>query len=126
MLDTRTYANNKFRSVKFSFPDDWIGAKHLSMWVDGVKVSKEDLYFAVDNLDNKAIRQVGSSSQQMSITIDCGAVRPIPTNCWTYWIHRREGDVFVTGHWVDSYPEYLREIVNRGHEIGNHTIRIRI
>ena len=28
---------------------------------------------------------------------------------------------FLVGGWVDKYPEMLREIVSRGHEIGNHS-----
>jgi probable sporulation protein (polysaccharide deacetylase family) len=27
---------------------------------------------------------------------------------------------FVTGRWANNYPEILKEIVQRGHEIGNH------
>ncbi len=28
---------------------------------------------------------------------------------------------FLCGVWVDAYPEHVREIVERGHELGNHT-----
>lgn len=28
---------------------------------------------------------------------------------------------FLVGSWVDKYPEMLKEIVSRGHEIGNHS-----
>jgi polysaccharide deacetylase family sporulation protein PdaB len=28
---------------------------------------------------------------------------------------------FLTGIWVDQYPEHVKEIAARGHEIGNHT-----
>lgn len=28
---------------------------------------------------------------------------------------------FLCGFWVDRYPELVRELVNRGHEIGNHS-----
>lgn len=28
---------------------------------------------------------------------------------------------FLVGGWVDKYPEMLKEIVSRGHEIGNHS-----
>lgn len=122
VLATRNFANNKFASIRFTFPDDWLGAKRLSMWADGVKVSEEDLYFAVDNLDNKAVRQVGSSAQRMSITIDCGAgaanTHELLDILDEFGV---KATFFVTGSWVDSYPEFLREIVSRGHEIGNHT-----
>jgi polysaccharide deacetylase family sporulation protein PdaB len=29
---------------------------------------------------------------------------------------------FLTGIWVEDYPEMVREIHNRGHELGNHTL----
>ncbi len=28
---------------------------------------------------------------------------------------------FLCGVWVDAYPEHVKEIVERGHELGNHT-----
>jgi polysaccharide deacetylase family sporulation protein PdaB len=28
---------------------------------------------------------------------------------------------FLAGHWVESYPEYVRKIAAAGHEIGNHS-----
>lgn len=28
---------------------------------------------------------------------------------------------FLVGYWVDKYPEHVREIAARGHEIGNHS-----
>lgn len=28
---------------------------------------------------------------------------------------------FVTGHWASTHPEFVREILARGHEIGNHS-----
>jgi len=37
----------------------------------------------------------------------------------------KENDVrttfFLGGYWVEKYPEYVRKIVEAGHEIGNHT-----
>lgn len=29
---------------------------------------------------------------------------------------------FLTGFWVESYPEYVKLIARKGHEIGNHTL----
>jgi polysaccharide deacetylase family sporulation protein PdaB len=29
---------------------------------------------------------------------------------------------FLTGFWVEAYPEYVKLIVEEGHEIGNHTL----
>ncbi|MFW5976321.1 MAG: polysaccharide deacetylase family protein [Bacillota bacterium] len=34
--------------------------------------------------------------------------------------HGVKATFFVTGHWAEQYPELLKEIVDEGHEIGNH------
>jgi len=35
--------------------------------------------------------------------------------------HNVKGTFFLVGFWVDKYPEYVKEIYNRGHDIGNHS-----
>lgn len=35
--------------------------------------------------------------------------------------HRVKTTFFLTGIWVEKYPEMVREIAAQGHEIGNHT-----
>ncbi|MBN1776539.1 MAG: polysaccharide deacetylase family protein [Clostridiales bacterium] len=122
VLATRTFTNNKVKSVTFTFPDDWIGAKYLSVWADGEKVSEEDLFFAVDDINNKAIRQVGVSTQRMSITLDCGY-----GDTYTDRILDLLDELgikvtfFVTGLWAENFPEHMKDIISRGHEIGNHS-----
>lgn len=35
--------------------------------------------------------------------------------------HNIKATFFLTGKWVEKYPEYARRIANEGHEIGNHS-----
>lgn len=35
--------------------------------------------------------------------------------------HDIKGTFFLVGFWVDKHPEHVKEISNRGHEIGNHS-----
>lgn len=35
--------------------------------------------------------------------------------------YKVKGTFFLVGFWVDKYPEYVKEIYNRGHDIGNHS-----
>jgi len=122
VLAAKTFTNNKVRSVKFTFPDDWIGAKYLSVWVDDVKVSEEDLFFAVDDLSNKAVRQVAASTQRMSITLDCG-YGDTYTDRLLDLLDEFGVKVtfFVTGQWAENFPDHIKEFISRGHEIGNHS-----
>lgn len=122
VLAVKKFTNNEFRSVKFSFPDDWLGAKYLSIWADGVKVSEEDLFFAVDNLANKTVKQVGVSAKRIAITLDC-AYGDTRTDQLLDILDEYGVKVtwFVTGNWAETYPDHLRDFLSRGHEIGNHS-----
>lgn len=35
--------------------------------------------------------------------------------------HNVKATFFLTGKWVEKFPDYAKRIVNEGHEIGNHT-----
>lgn len=35
--------------------------------------------------------------------------------------HNVKATFFLTGHWVDSYPDEVKMISNAGHELGNHS-----
>ena len=122
ILATKTFTNNDFRSIKFTVPSDWLGAKYLSIWVDGEKVSEEDLFFAADDLDNKTLRQVGVSAKRIAITLDCAYGDKYTDELLDildeYGV---KVTFFVTGGWAETYPEHLRDIIARGHEIGNHS-----
>lgn len=122
VLATKKFTNNEFRSITFTFPDDWLGAKYLSMWVDGEKVTDEDLFFAVDNLDNKTVYQVGVSTKRIAITLDCAygdkQTDQLLDILDEYGV---KTTFFVTGYWAETFPDHMRDIISRGHEIGNHT-----
>ena len=122
VLATRKFSNSDMQNMRFTVPDDWIGAKYLSIWVEGEKVSQEDLFLAVDILNNRAIRQVDVSTPRMSITIDA-AYGDTNTNELLDLLDTFGVKVtfFVTGQWAKYFPEHIQEIVSRGHEIANHS-----
>lgn len=35
--------------------------------------------------------------------------------------HEVKTTFFLAGYWVEQYPEYVKKIVERGHEVGNHS-----
>ena len=38
---------------------------------------------------------------------------------WIFW--RKDINNFLVGFWVDKYPERVKEIAKRGHEVANHS-----
>ena len=119
---SEVFTSGADKSLRLVIPASWQGAKSLSLWVDGQKVSREDLLFAADNLDNKQVKRVQTAKKQMAITLDAaygdkntlellGILDEFGVKC----------TFFVTGGWATTYPHHMKDIVNRGHEIGNHS-----
>ncbi len=120
--ETTLWSSKPKRRISLTIPETWLGAKYLSVMVNGQKVSKEDLLLAVDDIRNKAIRRVNTSYNKMSITFDAAngdknMVKVLDT-LDKYGV---KATFFVTGHWADLSREWLQEVVRRGHELGNHT-----
>ena len=122
VLYTGNFSSGKVRTLAFTVPDDWLGVEHLSIWADGEKVSEKDMHFAADDLRNKAIRRVNSSTKRMAITLDC-AYGDLHTNELLDILDEFgvKTTFFVIGAWVNEYPEHVKDIISRGHEIGNHS-----
>lgn len=48
--------------------------------------------------------------------------RTKPFPFWTFWMSTASKPTFfLVGGWVDKYPDMVKEIFARGHEIGNHS-----
>lgn len=119
---TEVFSSSADKSLRFTIPASWQGLKTLSLWVGGQKVSRQDLLFAADNLDNKQVKRVQTEKKQMAITLDAaygdkntlellGILDEFGVKC----------TFFVTGGWATTYPQHMQEIIKRGHEIGNHS-----
>jgi peptidoglycan/xylan/chitin deacetylase (PgdA/CDA1 family) len=64
----------------------------------------------------------GSAGGKIAITFDAGAGGdPVPTLLAALDQYGVKCTFFLTGKWVDKYPEYARDITAAGHELGNHT-----
>ena len=75
-----------------------------------------------DALQSYNIARGSISRKELSITFDGGRegndVKEI------LWILRKRGlktTIFLTGEFIERYPELVREMAQDGHEIGNHT-----
>lgn len=70
------------------------------------------------------VRRGNSGKRAVALTFDDGP-DPETTPLLLDLLERRRvrAAFFVTGKQAESHPELIREILNRGHEIGNHTYR---
>jgi peptidoglycan/xylan/chitin deacetylase (PgdA/CDA1 family) len=71
-----------------------------------------------------AVRRGNSGKRAVALTFDDGP-DPETTPLLLDLLERRgvRAAFFVTGKRAESHPDLIREILNRGHEIGNHTYR---
>lgn len=122
VLGEAKFSSKSVKGIQFTVPNDWLGAKRLSVWVEDVKVSEDDLFFAADDLGNKSLRKISTSMPHLSITIDAAWGDVFTLELLEIL---DEFDVkctfFVTGFWAYTYPHHIAEIIRRGHEVGNHS-----
>ncbi len=63
-----------------------------------------------------------TSSPKIALTFDAGAAgEPTDKILKALAKHSLHSTFFLTGKWIERYPELCRRIVDEGHEIGNHT-----
>ena len=63
-----------------------------------------------------------TSSPKIALTFDAGAAgEPVDKILKTLAKHGLHCTFFLTGKWIERYPDLARRIVAEGHEIGNHT-----
>lgn len=63
-----------------------------------------------------------TSSPKIALTFDAGSAgEPADKILRTLAKHGLHCTFFLTGKWIERYPDVCRRIVSEGHEIGNHT-----
>jgi len=66
---------------------------------------------------------VGRDDQQIALTIDAAwDADKTPFILDTLDKYNVKATFFLCGVWVKQYPDFVREIAKRGHEIGNHSL----
>lgn len=66
---------------------------------------------------------VGREDKKIALTIDAAwDADKTPFILDTLDTYNIKATFFLCGVWVNTYPEYVKEIANRGHEIGNHSL----
>jgi peptidoglycan/xylan/chitin deacetylase (PgdA/CDA1 family) len=67
--------------------------------------------------------EVGTSAQKLvALTFDAGSsAEPVPRILHALAQHGVRCTFFLTGQWIERYPESAQQIVAAGHELGNHS-----
>ena len=123
VLSTKNYKSGT-KEYNFSFTpvDSQEGGHVLSVWLDDVQVSANEGYLAITDRHRKVIQKIETDQPLMCITIDCAFVGG-PTDKFLEVLDKYgiKCTFFMTGQFVQNFPEEAKKIVAAGHEIGNHS-----
>ncbi len=123
VLATKEYkAGTKEFNFSFQPNESLEGGHDLSVWYGDVKVSKEDSYLAITDSHRKVITKIETDQPLMCITIDCAYVGgPADQFLEILDKYNIKCTFFMTGQFVEKFPEQAMKIRDAGHEIGNHS-----
>jgi Predicted xylanase/chitin deacetylase len=115
--------NNSAR-YQFTLPEEIEPPYYLYLYNEASKEIARQIPLKVENEERKrGIYSVDTEEKKIAISFDCGFA-----NKYTEYIldtldeYNIKCTFFVTGVFVSDYSDMLKEIHDRGHEIGNHTM----
>jgi peptidoglycan/xylan/chitin deacetylase (PgdA/CDA1 family) len=75
------------------------------------------------SLRGKDVTKLPTSSKIVALTFDAGAnANQVPSILATLRDKNVKGTFFLTGDFVNAFPDQSRQIVAAGHRLGNHTV----
>lgn len=122
VLDTKSFSRDyEMASFKFTIPKDWKGTNYVALWLGDKQVSED--YIVEIRKDIPAVFSVSTDRKAVAVSVDCGAGGMTQTRRWLDLLdqYNAKATFFVTGQFADKNREVLKEIIDRGHEIGNHS-----
>ena len=75
----------------------------------------------VNTAPSKMITQGNLQQKEIAFTFDAGSDIAGIQILEILKKHNVKATFFLTGKWVEKFPDYAKQIANAGHEIGNHT-----
>ncbi|NLX83375.1 MAG: polysaccharide deacetylase family protein [Clostridiales bacterium] len=111
----------KGQKVLLHIKPGWTGAKYLSVWRNGQKLSS-DLLLVCDNLASKELRRVDNGHQQLAITFSASFN--------DYYVlefldllnqYQAKATFFLSAEFAFRNPDTVREVLSRGHQLGSHS-----
>ncbi|MBR3928021.1 MAG: polysaccharide deacetylase family protein [Clostridia bacterium] len=122
VLDKRAFSRSeKTLTYKFLVPEDWTGSNYVALWYEDRKLSAD--YNVVIKQELSAVYSVDTERRAVAITVDCGSGNAKKTRAWMDLMDEYgvKATFFVTGKFASKNQAVLQEILDRGHEIGNHS-----
>ncbi len=122
VLDTKSFSKDyATASFRFVIPKDWTGTNYVSLWLGDKKVSED--YIVVIRRDISAVYSVATDRRAVAISVDCGSGGTFEARRWMDLMdeYNVKATFFVTGKFASRNGEVLQEMLDRGHEIGNHS-----
>lgn len=125
----RVWATREFKpgatkcNFKTALDASFEGGATLSVWCGDIQVSADTAYVAVTDKHRKAVQTVATTQPYMSISFDCAYV-DTPTDELLAILEELniKATFFMTGEFVQTFPEAAKKIRDAGHEIGCHSL----
>ena len=110
-------------TFKAELDESFEGGATLSVWCGDVQVSSDTAYVAVTDKHQKAVQTVPTTEPYMSISFDCAYIET-PTDELLALLDELniKATFFMTGEFVQNFPESAKKIRDAGHEIGCHSL----
>ena len=123
VMQTFEHNPNKTQySFTYKVDESWMPGRNISVWVDGRETADAKTILAVGISGAKTICGVRRDDNKISFTMDAGSGGDnIPTILDILDKHGIKITFFVTGKFASSYPQYVKMMAERGHELGNHS-----
>ena len=100
------------------------GGHDMTVWMNG-KQLEGTAYFAVGRLKDPILTGVDmpEGKKYLALSLDC-AYGDFQTIQLLDLLDAHDVNLtwFVTGQWAKAYPDHVRDFIERGHEVGNHSI----
>lgn len=123
VLATKDYkAGTKELTFSFQPDESQEGGHDLSVWYGDVKLNADEGYLAITDKHRKVITKIETDQPLMCVTIDCAYVGG-PTDQFLEILDKYnvKCTFFMTGQFVENFPDQAIKIRDAGHEIGNHS-----
>lgn len=122
----RVWCEKSYKSgtLTFKIPLDASheGGYDLTVWCGDTQVSSNSAYIAVTDRHRKVIQGVQTDQPYIALSFDCAYVAS-PTDKLLAMLDEMNirATFFMTGEFVENFPEEAKKIRDAGHEIGCHS-----
>ncbi|MBQ2954740.1 MAG: polysaccharide deacetylase family protein [Clostridia bacterium] len=109
-------------TMRFTVQESFLGGNELSLWWNGVDVTKKHAWAAYSDLSVKRVTSLAPQTPAIALTIVCGDgdLQDVERILAVLEKHGVKCTFFLIGDWMESHVAESRLIVAGGHEIASH------